>query len=354
MNYKILTLQDTKEWNELITRLPEDQQDIYYTPEYYSLYENYGDGKAQCFVFEKNGKLALYPFLINSVNAIGYNLDNEYFDIQGTYGYNGVISSNYNEEFINNFYREFYKYCSENNIIAEFTRFNPYLKNRNFSKNHLQVILNRKTIVLDINDSIDHIWANSFSSKNRNMIRKALKKDYSFSIDNSNRGAIDFYNIYLKTMKRIGADSYYYFNETMFLQMIKNPAFQFLFIVDKANKRVAAMILMVSDKYAHYHLSGRNIKKADNSVNNYLLYEAVRLAQEKGVEVFHFGGGNSLDKNDSLFKFKSNFSKDHLDFYIGKKIHNQEIYDKVIKQWKIKNPKFNKYSKDFLLKYRQM
>ena len=95
MNYKVFSLQDKEEWNNLLKKLPTKQQDIYYTPEYYSLYENYGDGKAQCFVFEKEGEIALYPFLINSINQLGYELDNEYFDIQGAYGYNGVVSSSY-------------------------------------------------------------------------------------------------------------------------------------------------------------------------------------------------------------------------------------------------------------------
>jgi hypothetical protein len=103
MNWKILTLKDRDEWNNSIRALPIAQQDIYYTPEYYSLYENYGDGKAQCFVFEKDGEIALYPFLINSVNDLGYDLDDEYYDIQGAYGYNGVVSSIHNESFIDAF-----------------------------------------------------------------------------------------------------------------------------------------------------------------------------------------------------------------------------------------------------------
>jgi hypothetical protein len=45
---------------------------------------------AKCFVYQKGSNITLYPFLINSVNALGYNLDKEYFDIQGAYGYNGV------------------------------------------------------------------------------------------------------------------------------------------------------------------------------------------------------------------------------------------------------------------------
>ena len=39
---------DLSEWS-----LPIDQQEIYFTPEYYELYENNGEGKAICFVYKE-------------------------------------------------------------------------------------------------------------------------------------------------------------------------------------------------------------------------------------------------------------------------------------------------------------
>ena len=39
MSYRILTLNEKKEWSTSLEKLPVDQQDIYYTPEYYELYE---------------------------------------------------------------------------------------------------------------------------------------------------------------------------------------------------------------------------------------------------------------------------------------------------------------------------
>jgi len=70
MSYRILDLGQTEEWRNLLAELPIDQQDIYYTPDYYSLYQNNGDGKAQCFVYIRDGYYAMYPFLLNSVNNL--------------------------------------------------------------------------------------------------------------------------------------------------------------------------------------------------------------------------------------------------------------------------------------------
>ena len=41
MSFKVLTLNEKEEWLTLIKKLPLNQQDIYYTPEYYELFENF-------------------------------------------------------------------------------------------------------------------------------------------------------------------------------------------------------------------------------------------------------------------------------------------------------------------------
>lgn len=350
----IIGLEKRDIWEAFISKLPLSQQDIYYTSEYYSFYEKYGDGKAQCFVFEKDGDLAIYPFLINSVNELGYDLNDDYYDIQGAYGYNGVLSSCYNPKFSNEFSRNFEEYCHDNNIVAEFTRFNPFLKNHRFSGNYMQTSLNRNTAFLNLNDSFDTIWENSYSSKNRNMIRKALNKGYKVIIDNSIIGAKEFYSMYLSTMKAIKADRYYYFNESMFIKMTRIPYFDFLFVKDNNHNKLATMILMTYCNYAHYHLSGRDSEKGDNSVNAFLLNEAVKIAKEKKAKLFHFGGGNSLDEHDSLFRFKRGFSKRFLDFFIGKKIHEQRIYNKIILQWQENHANSFCKNKHKLLGYREI
>jgi len=142
-NYRLLSLSDEREWSAYLQKLPDCQRDVYYTPEYYRLYEKLGDGKLQCFVFMQDDKLALYPFLLNSVNNLGYSFDMEYYDLQGAYGYNGVVSSSFDPDFIDAFYQAFDKWCIERNVIAEFTRFHPLLRNQCFSTRHMKIFFDR-------------------------------------------------------------------------------------------------------------------------------------------------------------------------------------------------------------------
>ena len=140
--YKLLHISDKNEWNRVLHLFPPSNRDVYFTPEYYSLYERNGDGKACCFVYEEEDEKVLYPFLLNSINQLGYELDDEYYDIQGAYGYNGIITSSKKTDFIARFHDCFDKYCQERHIIAEFSRFHPLLNNQTLASPKMQTFYN--------------------------------------------------------------------------------------------------------------------------------------------------------------------------------------------------------------------
>ncbi|MDR1916612.1 MAG: hypothetical protein LBQ58_08575 [Synergistaceae bacterium] len=62
-------------------------RDVYYTSEYYRLYEMNGEGDGRLFVYERGGDIGVYPFLKKRIT--GYALDRPYYDIQTAYGYGG-------------------------------------------------------------------------------------------------------------------------------------------------------------------------------------------------------------------------------------------------------------------------
>jgi len=354
-NFKIYTLNEKALWSKYLNKLPLDKQDVYFTPEYYSLYENNDDGEANCFIYEKDGNIAIYPFLKNSINKLGYSLNDEYYDIQGAYGYNGMLSSTENKAFLADFWKTFDQFCKDNNIVAEFTRFHPMLENQKLSMQHMQVLFDRETVVLDLTMDYETIWLNEYSSKNRNMIRKASKEGFiSDIIESPTSYQINaFFDIYTYSMKKAEADNYYFFKRSYFFNLfslLKNNII-LLNVTDKNKNLVCSSIFFSYGDYFHYHLSGRS-KEANNSVNNFLLDEAVRYAQKKGAKTFHFGGGRSSMPDDSLLKFKGSFAKNRLQFNIGKHIHNKQVYDEVVRQWETKFPEKKEKYNNLLLKYR--
>ena len=354
MNYKILTLKDAEEWKRHITLLPENQQDIYYTPEYYSLYENYGNGKALCFVFEKDGDIALYPFLRNSINELGYVLDDDYFDIQGAYGYNGVISSSYSNSFIKEFYNTFHSFCKDNMVIAEFVRFHPLLKNYKFSSENYKMIFDRKTVFIDTSKSEDEIFS-KFQTTTRKQIRRCINR-YKIKVLKKEKDLTcldDFLQIYWETMERVKSIKYLYFNKEYFQNLIlRSNAVQYIAIYE--NKPIASITALFGREYMYGHLGGALTEYLNVSAYSLLYWEMIKTAKQRGLKFLNVGGGSTTSPNDKLLEFKKNFSSHLADFYIGKKIHNEKIYERVVSQWREKFPNSYQVHKNKVLGYREI
>ena len=347
---KILNLKDTVEWCRMLNCLPFESRDVYFTPEYYSLYENYGDGRTICFVFEESGDLVIYPFLMNPITPLGYELEKEYYDIQGAYGYNGLITSTDNKEVISSFWKAFDAWCQENDVVAEFSRFHPLLNNRCLASPKMKTFYSRHTVALDLTD--DDIWMHQISSKNRNMIRKAEKEGVTIVESDDYE---TFRKLYDGTMTDLHAESFYFFPQSYYdeyKQTFKDKSLLCFAMLD--GKFIAGSMFMISDDYAHYHLSARDREYSRYAANNLILWYGIQKAKELGCKWLHFGGGTTGDDGDSLLKFKKEFSKTLCEFWIGKRVHNQEIYNQIVEQWKTKYPESYEHNHVRLLGYRDI
>lgn len=348
--FKILSLSDSQEWKGFFAKMPSPRSDVYFWPEYYSLYHNYGDGEALCFVFEKDGNLALYPFLKNPITTLGYQLDKEYYDIQGAYGYNGLTASTNDESFISAFWEAFDAWCQENDVVAEFMRFHPILNNQQLASPQMKTFYSRHTVALDLTD--DDIWMHQISSKNRNMIRKAEKEGVTIVESNDYE---TFRKLYDGTMTDLHAEVFYFFPPSYYeeyKQTFKDKSLLCLAMLD--GKVIAGSMFMFCDDYAHYHLSARDREYSRYAANNLILWYGIRKAKERGCKWFHFGGGTTGEDDDSLLKFKKEFSKTLCEFWIGKRVHNQKVYDQIVEQWKTKYPESYEHNRVKLLGYREI
>lgn len=349
---RVLSLNKADEWSHFYALLPKEHRDIYFTPEYYSLYQNYGDGEAVCFVFEKDEELVLYPFLKNPIALLGYELSKEYYDIQGAYGYNGIISSTENPILIAAFWDAFDSYCLENDIIAEFTRFHPLLNNQTLASPKMKTIYSRHTVSLDLSLAEEDIWMKQISSKNRNMIRKAEKEGVTI-VESDDYDT--FKRLYDGTMTNLHAEDFYFFPQAYYDEYkhtFKDDSLLCIAMYD--GKPIAGSMFMFSDDYAHYHLSARDRNYSRYAANNLILWYGIRKAKERGCNWFHFGGGTTGNEDDSLLKFKKEYSKNLCEFWIGKRIHNQIVYDQIKEQWRTKYPDSYEHNHFKLLGYREI
>lgn len=355
MPYKLLTLEHTEAWKMALDKLPVKQHDIYYTPEYYSLFENKGDGKTQCFIFEDNkGNLALYPYLINSVNVLGYELNDQFYDIQGAYGYNGVISNSNESQFVADFYTCFNHYCKDHNIIAEFTRFNPIISNEGFSELNMNCLFDRVTVSVDLARNYEQI-KKGYQRSTRKQINRMLRNP-SIKIvyyETFSAPLIDeMYTIYIESMDRLKANDELYFSADFFKSHfeIKNTR---LIVFEYEDLPVSFITFFHVNKKLHGFLGGTRNDYLNLSPFSLLYDYMIQYGVKFNLDLLHVGGGTSNDRNDKLLNYKLHFSSQTNDFYIGKKIHCPEIYDQVISQWEqqVTDPDLLKNKQ--LLKYRK-
>jgi hypothetical protein len=357
MSYRVITLEQFDDWKYFLSLLPKEKQDVYYSPEYYSLYETMGVGKAMCFILEENGESILYPFLLNQINKLGYKFDKNYFDIQGAYGYNGPISNTTNQELLNKFSDAFCDFCKVSNIVAEFTRFNPLLTNQNWLK-HISPIKINDVINVDLTISKEDIWFNSHRKSVRQIITRCSKKGFEAKLmlidDASEKDLHEFISIYYSTLERNAAEKFYYFNKDYIYNIRqKLPRNVLLAIIYFEDKPVATSINPFMAENAYGFIGGSLTEFRKESPFTYMLHKVIMKLKDLGVSNYLLGGG--IEKGDNIYNYKLSLAKNGVkDFYIGKKIHNNDIYENLVNQWKHKFPESYLNHKNKVLGYREI
>ncbi len=351
---RVFTLSKATNWWEVMTKLPPEQQDVYFTPAYYCLYANHRAIEAMCYVFEQDGKCAIYPFLLNKINDLGYNLDADYYDVQGAYGYNGVATNCQEQDFINAFSAAWLAWAKQHNVVAEFIRYNPVLRNEQLCPwaPPIDVLDN---VLIHLTNHED-IWKNSYDRGVRQAVHKAEKHNLAFTMQ-VGREITDtvyakFVELYIETMQRRQADGFYFFNQEYFVKLREYLADYLLMVYVEYEGEIISIDLYLHNNISVYgFLSGTKSEYFKLSPNSLLRDETIKALIARGFKTYSIGGG--LSRHDSVFKYKKSFSiNNESQFYIGRKIHNEQVYGALTAQWEQRVGEKAADFKHLLLKYR--
>ena len=97
-------------------------------------------------------------------------------------------------------------------------------------------------------------------------------------------------------------------------------------IVEVDNEIACASLFFECYGIVQAHLGGTKTKYLHQSPFNFLLHYVRLWAKERGNEFLHIGGGVGGSTTDSLYTFKSGFSRQKHDFLTLKLITNEEKY----------------------------
>jgi hypothetical protein len=355
MELHLLDLTRSDLWQEMWHSLPTRQQQPWMSPQWYALFEQYGYGSANCFVMHDQRGVAMYPFLMNPVPKNLTAGTEEYRDIQGAPGYNGIATDCADPLFLSDFHSQFEMWCKTNLVVAEFSRCNPVNQNHQLFPAQSTVEVNRN-IIVDI-----ELFAETEKYFDRSAIKnikKAQREGLTTAVIPGNHVNIQeleqFTDIYTDTLYRNHANNEWYYTLQFFSDTAKLMGEMALFcFTRKQNTPIAAEIVITGKDAAYSWLGGTLSDHFPERPNDMLKYGIILYLREQGVKSFCLGGG--MQPGDGIFRYKKTFAPSgEVPFYIVKRIHFPNVHSRLISTWADQFPALHAKYGNRLLAYREI
>ncbi|MFS4457197.1 GNAT family N-acetyltransferase [Maribacter sp. 2304DJ31-5] len=322
-------IKDKGNWDSLVKKC--DFSDFYHTYDYHHL-TKVNEEEPILIHYTEGNKTIILPLLFRNIE---YSI---YKDATSVYGYPGPITKNITSDFdFSLFHKELHQFFQEQNIISVFSRLNSFIPYQescllNIDKAETQTL--GRIVYIDLMKTPEEQWA-AYSKRLRTYINKS-RTVYTIKKANKLADIESFITLYHENMRRVDANASYFFDKKYFLDLVNSTDFEIelLLAINKETAEVAGGAMFTKkNTIVQYHLSGTAERYLDlNPVK--LLIDEMRIRASIGnYRYFNLGGGVG-SREDSLFYFKSGFSKDSTPFKVWKYMVNQEIYDDLVQQRK--------------------
>ncbi|MCF8273415.1 MAG: peptidoglycan bridge formation glycyltransferase FemA/FemB family protein [Flavobacteriaceae bacterium] len=311
-------------WDNVLKKV--EYYDFYHTYDYHELSK--ADNEIPMLIkYSEGPTIIALPLLSRNIKGTVYK------DATSVYGYAGPITKNLPDTFNNrDFQKKLMDYFHKNNFVSVFSRLNPFISEQCKTLKNIGSIVNQGKIVnINIQEDIE-IQRQLFQSRLKTHINKA-RRHCSIKKATTEEDIQEFINIYYENMDRVNAKNSYYFNKDYFQKIIDSSDFEseiLLAVDNETGQTIAGSQFIMTNGIVQYHLSGTKNDFLHLMPTKLLIDEMRIIATLKGLKFFNLGGGLGGSDEDSLFNFKSSFSKDFKDFNLWKYIVNQEVYDELV------------------------
>lgn len=319
--FEVIDIKNPK-WDELVKSSA--IYDFHHTTFYHKIDNNF---TSLLFVAEDENDFVALPLVLRPIEQTLW------VDFTSVYGYCGPITNrknfDFNKVFIDFFQLKLKEYCRENNVVSLFSRLHPLIAQQSIFINMGEVSKLNKTVVIDLKLSPEEQkreYRKSCKSELNQLRRKGFYVEEAKSTEDVDR----FIDIYYETMDRVKASPYYYFSKEYFHSFLSQTYFRNKLLVAKfEDKIIAGAIFTITDKIMQYHLAGTTEEFIKVTPMKLILDEARLLGNNLSMDYLHLGGGVGGSDDDSLFRFKSGFSKLSCQFSVWKYIFNEKVYNQL-------------------------
>ncbi|WP_299164493.1 GNAT family N-acetyltransferase [uncultured Eudoraea sp.] len=320
-------IKDKEVWDTLVKKC--DFADFYHTYDYHHTAKA-KDEEPVLIHYKENDKTIVLPLLFRNIQ---YSL---YKDATSVYGYPGPITKNITSDFnFSVFQKEIHQLFREQNIISVFSRLNsfiPYQESCLLGLGQTETL--GRVVYIDLTKTLDEQWA-AYSKRLRTYINKS-RTIYTIKKANEPADLEAFIALYYENMRRVNANKEYFYDKKYFLDLINNNdcETELLLAINKETAEVAGgAIFTKKNTFVQYHLAGTGERYLDLNPVKLLIDEMRIRGTRENFKYFNLGGGvGSLE--DSLFYFKSGFSKDSILFKVWKYMVNPIIYEDLVQERK--------------------
>lgn len=333
------TIDDSITWDAIVRSFHD--YDVFYLSGYSKAFmkEAPKNGTPILLLYENGIDRAITVILKRDI-ALDEKLDGKiargkYYDLITPYGYGGFWGSVSDWRELDESYMS---YCMNNNYVCEFVRFELFT---DYYKHYSGSVETRThNVVRPLEMALDDIWMD-FKQNVRKNVRRANSKSLSCVVENTGNHLDDFLRIYYSTMDRASAENDYYFSKQFYNDLNEMKENVMYFYVFFEGKIISTELVIYGSENAYSFLGGTDREYFELRPNDYLKYEIIKWAKEKGLKRFVLGGGYGSD--DGIFQYKQHFSpRGVVDFYIGKKVFDKKMYDMLVelRSGNILNDKF--------------
>lgn len=346
MKFNVFDIRN-KQWSDTLDLIPASHKDVNFLSGWYQSWSSHEENaEALCLNFIYGDYIFLYPFFRKKIKD--YDLATEYYDIQSAYGYGGVIvnRSDIPQEIADKFNKYVTEWLHDNRVIAEFIRVHPLLS---YFKRNVEYIPVRKNIL--INTSSEYKIPDKHARQN---ISKAIASNCTIVYDENCEYMNEFADLYLLTAERLRVRSFYKFSPEYF-SLVKSLLKKYTVLIHilKDDTIVASGLLFKHHEKGNLHLTASKVEYQILRANDLLYYATIQYSIDNQIKVLNVGGGLGNKPDDSLLRFKSKFSNNLTDIYIGKNILNKAVFDKITKTWELRHPELVLKYCNYFLKYHQ-
>lgn len=321
----IEVIKDKKQWVEQLSLV--EHLDFYHTYDYHDLSKS-EDELPILIKYTEGATSLVLPLLLRSIKNSNYK------DATSVYGYAGILTlsldAHFNKE---NFYKELNAFFNEHKIVTVFSRLHPYLKHQEMLLGGLGTITALgKVVYIDLKDTLEN-QKKMFNRRMKTYLNKSRKT--CTVIESKGPAHLEsFIHLYHENMKRVDADASYFFDKKYFDRMISSTDFStklMLCIYNETNTIIGGGLFIEKGKMVQYHLSGIDDDYFDLNPIKLIIDEVRIQCTQQGFEFLNLGGGRG-SKEDSLFSFKTSFSKHVKEFKIWKYIVDKEAYKSLVEK----------------------